>query len=265
MDIKPGNISLYLVINPENFGFAKGNNIGIAEALKHHADFVLLLNNDTTVDPSFSEELISFFTRNPDYGVATPQIRYFSKPDIIWNCGGRLNALGSRRYFYADQLSARVKKKDFMDVTFVTGCALCVRADVFRQFGLLTEDFFFGEEDYEFSLRIRKMEIKAACVLPSVIYHKVNTSVAKTGSVLIGKVYIHYLNRFINLKKYYSPFRWQLTRYFSVFYIFGLLFLRYRVSSAKSKKLIRLLLKNSAKMNRVGKSEFEKFIRGDFS
>jgi len=39
-----------LIKNKENLGFAAGNNTGIKHALKHEADFILLLNNDTLVD-----------------------------------------------------------------------------------------------------------------------------------------------------------------------------------------------------------------------
>src|SRR5690606_4973297 len=36
-----------------NLGFAGGNNVGIEWALRHNAEWILLLNNDTTVDPRF--------------------------------------------------------------------------------------------------------------------------------------------------------------------------------------------------------------------
>src|SRR5262245_13324392 len=35
-----------------NLGFTGGNNIGIEHALRSGADYIFLLNNDTTVDPS---------------------------------------------------------------------------------------------------------------------------------------------------------------------------------------------------------------------
>ena len=39
--------------NGKNLGFAGGNNVGIEWALRHHAEWILLLNNDTIVDPDF--------------------------------------------------------------------------------------------------------------------------------------------------------------------------------------------------------------------
>src|SRR3972149_12039405 len=41
-----------VVRSETNLGFAGGANIGIREALSQGSDYVLLLNNDTTVDPS---------------------------------------------------------------------------------------------------------------------------------------------------------------------------------------------------------------------
>jgi len=44
--------------NPENLGFAGGMNVGLGCALELGADYVLLLNNDTVVDPAMIRRLI---------------------------------------------------------------------------------------------------------------------------------------------------------------------------------------------------------------
>ena len=46
------------ICNATNLGFAGGNNVGIRDALARDADYLLLLNNDTIVSPSFLRELI---------------------------------------------------------------------------------------------------------------------------------------------------------------------------------------------------------------
>ena len=52
--------SLFLIKNDINYGFAEGNNIGIRFALnKLNPDYILLLNNDTNVDPHFLNELVN--------------------------------------------------------------------------------------------------------------------------------------------------------------------------------------------------------------
>jgi GT2 family glycosyltransferase len=260
-----GEIRMQIIENAENFGFAKGNNIGIEHALKHKADIVLLLNNDTTVQSDFLGELAVFFNTHKDYVAATPQIRYFDKPDVIWNCGGKLNSLGSRKYFFHEQNQSVLPDNEFIDITFITGCALAVRSDIIEKFGMLTEDFFFGEEDYEFSLRMKKQGLKMACVLTSLVYHKLSSSISKASNVSLGKIYIHYLNRFIDLRSYMPRWRWQLWRYSYMVYIFALLSARYKIPFGRFRKFSRALLANSVKLNGVDKQTFDKYIDCDFS
>ena len=51
-----------------NLGFAGGNNLGIRHALARGADFILVLNNDTTVDPMLLDELVAAAERHPEAG-----------------------------------------------------------------------------------------------------------------------------------------------------------------------------------------------------
>ena len=50
---------------PENRGFTGGANAGIERALAEGLDYILLLNNDTIVDPAFLTSLVGSCTRNP--------------------------------------------------------------------------------------------------------------------------------------------------------------------------------------------------------
>ena len=61
-----------------NYGFAKGNNKGIAFARQHNPDYFLLLNNDTEVKPDFLTRIFDFKQRHPEYSVLTPKIYFFS-------------------------------------------------------------------------------------------------------------------------------------------------------------------------------------------
>ena len=48
-----------LIVNQENLGFAKGNNIGIQWGMENKFDYFLILNNDTLVDKTLLVQLIS--------------------------------------------------------------------------------------------------------------------------------------------------------------------------------------------------------------
>src|SRR5690349_15292171 len=76
-----------LVRNVENLGFAGGCNVGIARALERGADYVMLLNNDATIEPGAFEALVEHLEANPHTGLASPLI-LDAKGERIWAAGG---------------------------------------------------------------------------------------------------------------------------------------------------------------------------------
>ena len=181
-----------LMLSPDNLGFAGGNNLGSRLALARGGEEVLLLNNDTTVEPDFLVALRSAAQEHPQ-AVLIPQIRLYHQPNRIWNCGGELRWPGRKVYNYENAEVKDLPTEELLPVTFVTGCALWYRP---AATGLLTERFFFGEEDMEFSLRLHDTGTKAYCVLTAVVYHKVGSTLTNN----FRKSEIFTLKRLVNLR-----------------------------------------------------------------
>src|SRR5688572_20313394 len=76
-----------LVRKAENLGFAGGSNVGVARALERGAQFVMLLNNDATVEPGAIEALASYLEARPASGLVSPLILDESG-ERIWAAGG---------------------------------------------------------------------------------------------------------------------------------------------------------------------------------
>ena len=77
---------------------------------------------------------------------------------------------------------------------------------------LLTNRFFFGEEDFDFSLRMREEGKKMACVLNSVIYHKLGAS--RNGQKKIKFTYFHYLSRFTDVRQHWrNPLKYAVWKF----------------------------------------------------
>ncbi len=262
---KAEGIELLLITNEENQGFAKGNNTGVKIAMDRGSDYILMLNNDTEVKPDFLSLLIKIHTQYPTIGVSTPQIRYFDKDEVIWNCGGRLTRMGGNKYYYEGCKPDQIREKELIEIQFITGCALFTSAQLLRKFGLLSENFFFGEEDYEFSLRMKKHGVRMVCVVPAVIYHKVSSSVARASSEVVGRIYIHYLNRFVNLRNYMPSWKWTLWRFAFLHYIFLVLMMRYHVKFQRCFRVTTFLWKESKRLNSVNKTTFDTYFSCDFS
>lgn len=181
-----------------NHGFAGGNNLAIQYASRSNPDNYLLLNNDTEVMPDLIERICAFQSENERFRIIIPRINYWSQRNVVWNCGGHM-FFGFRKYRYANCNENRAVRKDYFRVSFVTGCALFFMPDVLNPDGtLFTDRFFFGEEDFDLSWRMNALGIQMASVTNAVVYHKVSSSESQMNRS--GKVYLHLLNRYIDMK-----------------------------------------------------------------
>lgn len=248
-----GKKEIILLNLGENHGFSRGNNLMIEFINKYSPDNFLLLNNDTVVTADFLQNLVVFQRENPQYKVLTPLIYYFSEPEKIWNAGGRIRG-GFNKYHYARCTISPKELPPYLPCTFITGCALFFVKEALDGNRLFIEKFFFGEEDFEFSLRMKRSGIKMACVTSSIIYHKVSSS--SKGVTNLNKVFIHYLNRFINLRDYMNPIR-----YFFTIRLYNLEIYRFLRKTGHSRKetfaLLKKLGKESRRLNGVSKEYFE--------
>ena len=202
---KSHNPQLHILPLGENYGFAKGNNMAIQHMQSFPTDYFMCLNNDTILEPDCIEKLVAYANTHPEISSFIPEIRFFSQPDILWNAGGRL-AFGGRRYYFASEPAKRLQGITELPVTFVTGCALLVHAKLVQEQPLFTERFFFGEEDYCFSLRMREEKRRMVCLPGAIIYHKVNASIDAFPSY--NKLFIYLLNRIIDLRTYYPTYKY---------------------------------------------------------
>lgn len=242
-DIAPRECLIYSL--KKNYGFAKANNMALGLIKDTAFDYFFLLNNDTIVEPRTLERLRCFLEENKQYDITIPQIRYWNNKDVVWNCGGRLFA-GFRKYYFAKKKAVCVKNN--LDITFITGCAVFARRDVLLHHKIFTERFFFGEEDFELSIRMKKEKRRMKCVANSILYHKVNASCKHQSR--LSKMYIHYLNRFINIQNNYSPtyfFVWQIISFFHIYF----LLLRRNYSLAEVNKFSRMLNVDSKRLSEV--------------
>lgn len=172
----PGLLS-EVIHTGENYGFAKGNNIGIRLALQQGADYVLLLNDDTAVDPGFLEPLVLEAVKDPSTGMLGPRVFYFSEPKKIWFTKAEFNA-GECSFCFpgSDMLVSDYGHEEICSTDYVTGCALLVSRKLIKTVGLLDERFFLYWEDSDWGLRACAAGFKSLVVPSARIWHKVSAS-----------------------------------------------------------------------------------------
>ncbi len=179
---------IVLIKNKENLGFTGGNNVGIKKALEHNADYVLLLNNDTTVEQDFLEKMVGVAEQDASIGIVGPKIYYYSLPYIIWSAGGKyIHFLGKARtngINKTDSPEYNVQR----EVSWVTGCAMMIKREVFEKIGLLEEQYFSNYEDLDFCISAERARYTIYYAPEAVIYHKV----ARDWGGLDNPLYIYY-------------------------------------------------------------------------
>ena len=118
--------AVHLIRNPINAGWSGGNNAGIRFALARGADFILLLNNDTTVHPDLVARLLAAAESHPQCGIVGPVIRYMDEPELAMTDGTRFNRPGYPGFFQRQPVPEREGLVEETDI--VNGCCMMVRA-----------------------------------------------------------------------------------------------------------------------------------------
>ncbi|WP_100628648.1 glycosyltransferase family 2 protein [Algoriphagus formosus] len=194
---------ILLLENEQNLGFAGGNNVGIRKALEMGFSHIMLLNNDTEVEPYFLGEMMLDFSKNPKLGILQPMICFLDKREIIWSAGGkwvswlgRAKTLGDRKVLESYQ-----PKSNQLD--WATGCCMLLSREAILKAGLLNEQYFAYFEDVDWSLRIRKYGFEIGLVPDAKIYHEAGASSKKShseGTLSASVFYYHVRNQFFLLR-----------------------------------------------------------------
>ena len=191
-----------IVENGKNLGFTGGNNVGIRLALKNGADFVWLLNNDTVVEKNSLTSLIDACSERT-VGVVGSKI-YFApgreyhkeryghidRGRVLWYAGGIIdwnNMYASHRG--VDEVD-KGQYDAVAETSFVTGCSMMVKKEVFEKIGFLDEKFFAYLEDLDFCLRAKQTGYTLLYEPQSILWHK-NAGSSGVGS----KLHQYYMTR----------------------------------------------------------------------
>lgn len=154
----------------QNLGFTGGNNVGITYALEKGADYVYLLNNDTTVEPEALAMLVQAADENPDAGLIAPVIHDFDPPRAIWFAGSIVDL--RRGAAWHDNARQPERGEAPYEVPWATGCAMLLRGPLLRALGGFDDRYYLSWEDVDLSLRVRQAGKRVMVAPSSRIYHK---------------------------------------------------------------------------------------------
>ena len=189
-----------------NLLFGGGNNVGLEWAHEHGFDYVIFLNNDTTVEPDFIEPLLKGFKHTKKVGMAGPLMCYSAKPELIWYGGGIVNlwtGLVEHEHIreYANEIELSLQKTDY-----ITGGCLMMPTQLAVNLGGFDPSFKMYGEDVDLSLRTRDAGFDLIFVPASKIYHKVSASVG--GEFSLKKMRRKLGGLYQLFRRYVSWYQW---------------------------------------------------------
>ncbi|MGB9706532.1 MAG: glycosyltransferase family 2 protein [Microgenomates group bacterium] len=173
------SISLKVILNNQNLGFAKAVNQGIKAS---RGDYILLLNPDTQVKPDTLKRLVDFAKDHPEAGVVGAQL---VNPDgsiqsSVYHFPSCWRAILE---FWFGQKGAYEKYalegKKPIEVEAVTGAAMLIPRKTFDKVGFFDERYFMYFEDLDFCRRVKKAGLKIYYLPQVKILHHHGQSAAK--------------------------------------------------------------------------------------
>lgn len=212
--------NIIIVKTKKNYGYAKGNNIGIAIARKKfHTDFIFVCNNDVIFcQKDFFKRLFDKYHKG--VGVIAPAISL--KNDII---SGRYFVYVSMRECILQYMKIYLKYKDKAvwgnvlpeldpeeQVPVLHGSALLFTPDYFQYYqGFYSRTFLYSEEPILY-LMCKKYNLKQKYVEDAVIFHKEDQS-SEMSFKNDNRIMLSY-----HLQSYKYVIWWVLKHEISIFY-----------------------------------------------
>lgn len=145
-----------LIENNENYGFSKGNNIGVAKA---KGEYLCILNPDTVVAEDTFRKLLTYADELPNMGLlgcqlidGTGNFLPESKRNIPTPMVAVKKLLGFSNGYYANHISP----SDTGNVDILVGAFMLLKKSVYNEVGGFDEDYFMYGEDIDLSYKVLK-------------------------------------------------------------------------------------------------------------
>ena len=189
--------NIALIRHAENLGITGGNNAGLDWCRANKCDWVLLLNNDTVVQPDFLSNLLAQTEPNC---LLVPKIYFYDNQTLINNHFGGFDY---RRGVHTDWFYGKPDSPASGTVqrgTMANTCALLLPQEAVEQIGAMDDAYFIYYDDTDFLTRAIRGGLRIKFVPDSVIHHKESSSSGGTDSPL--SIYYTTRNRLYFMRKH---------------------------------------------------------------
>lgn len=184
------------IMNPDNLGFAGGNNVAIREA---KGEYIFFVNNDAELTPDCIAPLIETFHEYPDAGAISPKFHYYNRPGIIEYAGySAMSPVTGRN----ETIGANEKDEGQYDQVSVThythGGGMIVPKKVIDEVGPMPEDYFLYYEEFDWCEKMKNAGYKIYYQPKALVCHKVSASIGQDSTL---KTYYLTRNRILFMRR----------------------------------------------------------------
>ena len=158
--------SINLIENKKNLGYCEGNNVGIRSS---KGEFVIILNPDTIVDPSWIDELLLAYQKSGD-GIYQPKFLTIGNESVIQSTGNMIQLFGfgySRNK--GDKDENQFNEIEIID--YASGTCLFTSKKIITQLDLFDSFLFAYHDDLDLCWRAKMQGIQSYYVPNSIVFH----------------------------------------------------------------------------------------------
>jgi len=160
--------NIKLIENSENLGYCEGNNVGLRVA---KGRFVVILNPDTIVEPSWLSELLSAFRKNGD-GIYQPKFLASTDHSMLLSTGNMIQIFGFGYSRSKGDLD-RGQYEKFEKINFASGTCIFTSKKIIEKIGLFESFLFAFHDDFELCWRGALIGINSFYVPTAIVYHPI--------------------------------------------------------------------------------------------
>jgi GT2 family glycosyltransferase len=169
-----------LIRNPENYGFAKANNVGMIHCT---GEFVCLVNSDVKFTSDCISPMLKYLEKSPDVAMLGPKMlsgndnrvyRSTLRFPTVWNVFCRavgLDVIFKRSRFFGGLLMSDFDHQTTAPVEVLVGWFWLVRQNAIERVGMLDTQFFMYGEDIDWCHRFHECGLGVAFCAEAEAFH----------------------------------------------------------------------------------------------
>lgn len=201
-----------IICSKENFGFARGNNILAAEAIKNNEDLLFILNTDMELDRDCISVIFKHFSDEEVIGAGP--IVYFGdengRTNNVQCYADKANFSNARTDTLYEGSNLNIEElPETVYVNALHGGCFMIRSRVVSEIGLFNEANFMYNDEIDLAYRLNKLNGKLITNKNAQAWHFHDWSKKNKSNHYLQYYYIN-RNRilfFYRYKKYFSIFR----------------------------------------------------------